>query len=64
MGIDDLKTPEDLAQEWGLSARRIQVMCKQGRIDGAVKKGNQWLIPHNARRPERQKPGPKCALRA
>lgn len=60
MNINDLKTPEDLAQEWGLTSRRIQIMCKEGRIPGAVKKGNQWLIPGNVRRPAHKKPGRKA----
>ncbi|MBR3244254.1 MAG: DNA-binding protein [Parasporobacterium sp.] len=59
MNIDELKTPEDLALEWGISSRRVEILCKEGRIEGAVKKGHQWLIPENAKRPARRKSGPK-----
>ena len=59
MNINDLKTPEDLAIEWGLTARRVQYLCQEGRIEGAVKKGRQWLLPADAKKPERQKSGPK-----
>ena len=59
MDISELKTPEDLAVEWNLSLRRIQVMCKEGQIKGAVKKGNQWLLPTDVKRPARKKTGPK-----
>ena len=59
MNINDLKTPEDLALEWGLTARRVQYLCREGRIEGAVKKGRQWLLPADAKKPARQKSGPK-----
>ena len=59
MNINDLKTPEDLALEWGLTARRVQYLCREGRIEGAVKKGRQWLLPADTKKPERQKSGPK-----
>lgn len=37
---------------WGISGRRIQVLCVQGRIDGAMKIGSYWAIPENAVRPK------------
>ena len=36
---------------WGISARRIALLCEQGRIDGAVKKGKTWLIPIGVNKP-------------
>ena len=33
---------------WGITPRRIQQMCKNGDIEGAVKKGKSWMIPRNA----------------
>ena len=33
------------AQKWGISTRRIQILCSEKRIPGAVKIGNQWAIP-------------------
>ena len=35
----------DAAKAMGMSVRRIQQMCKQGEISGAVKDGHTWLIP-------------------
>lgn len=35
----------DAAKAMGMSVRRIQQMCKQGEIFGAVKDGHTWLIP-------------------
>ena len=59
MNINEWKTAEEMAAEWGLTSRRIQIMCKEGRLEGAVKKGHQWLIPANVTRPENMRSGPK-----
>ena len=39
---------ESAAKKMGVSARRIQQMCKQKEIVGAIKEGRNWLIPDNA----------------
>lgn len=39
---------ESTAKKMGVSARRIQQMCKQKEIVGAIKDGRNWLIPDNA----------------
>lgn len=39
---------ESAAKKMGVSARRIQQMCKQKEIVGAIKDGRNWLIPDNA----------------
>ena len=36
---------------WGISGRRVALLCEQGRIDGVVKMGRIWLIPVNAPKP-------------
>ncbi len=35
----------DKAKEWNISLRRVQVLCKEGRIEGAIKQSGVWLIP-------------------
>jgi len=49
------------AEKWNISSRRIQVLCNEGRIDGAKKIGSCWAIPEDAEKPddERIKSG-KC----
>ena len=42
---------EDLARQWGISARRIQTLCSQGKIEGAFRFGRDWMIPKDAKRP-------------
>lgn len=39
------------AEKWGITARRIQVLCKQNRIPGAARMGYVWAIPVNAEKP-------------
>ena len=46
-----LKTIE-MSQKWGITSRRIAVLCEQGRIVGVVKKGKTWLIPYDSEKPE------------
>ena len=46
-----LLTTTETAKRWGISARRIALLCSQGRIKGAEKIGNTWLIPENAKKP-------------
>ena len=45
-------TTLEMSEKWGISARRIALLCEQGRIDGVVKKGKTWLIPADAKKPE------------
>lgn len=44
-------TTVETAEKWGVTARRIVVLCAQGRIDGAILKGHTWLIPNTAEKP-------------
>lgn len=44
----DYISSESAAKKMGVSARRIQQMCKQKEIVGAIKDGRNWLIPDNA----------------
>ena len=45
-------TTTEMAKVWGISSRRIALLCSQGRVDGATMKGKTWLIPENAKKPE------------
>ena len=40
------------AQAWGITPRRVQVLCAQDRIEGACRIGNVWAIPKEAQKPE------------
>ncbi len=43
------------AERWGISPRRIQILCKDDRIPGAFLVGNSWAIPENAEKPKDQR---------
>ena len=45
-------TTLEMSEKWGLSARRIALLCEQERIEGVIKKGKTWLIPKDAEKPE------------
>ena len=32
-------TAKEAAEKWGISQRRVQVLCEQGRVDGAKRLG-------------------------
>lgn len=38
-------------EEWKLKPRIIQIMCAQGKIEGATKVGNVWVIPNDTEKP-------------
>ena len=44
-------TIREAAERWGITVRRITQLCKEGRIEGAVKQGRVWLIPATAEKP-------------
>ena len=53
---------EEIAERWNVSERQVQILCKAGKIDGAIKFGNTWAIPKDAAKPTRtgnMKPGRK-----
>lgn len=47
----DYLTTVEMSKRWNISSRRIGVLCTEGRIDGAIKKGKMWLIPSDAAKP-------------
>ena len=43
------------ALDWGLSIKYVQLLCRQGKIEGAIKEKGKWLIPKEAAKPEDQR---------
>ena len=43
------------AEKWDISVRRIQVLCTENRIPGAIKIGSYWTIPADAEKPSDQR---------
>lgn len=45
-------TVKEAANKWGISVRRVQLLCVEGRIEGAMKHASVWAIPQNAQKPK------------
>lgn len=41
----------EAAEKWGITRRRVQVLCNEGRIPGLTKFGKAWAIPKDAEKP-------------
>lgn len=37
---------------WGISPRRVAVLCKAGRVEGAHFVAGAWIIPKSAQKPD------------
>ena len=48
----DFITTKIAATQWGISPRRVAILCEQGRIEGVMKVGTVWLIPPDAKKPD------------
>lgn len=44
-------TAKEMATRWGLTTRRVQVLCEQGKIEGVTHLGKVWAIPCDAKKP-------------
>ncbi|MCR4442121.1 MAG: hypothetical protein QHH10_07695 [Peptococcaceae bacterium] len=59
-------TVKEAAEKWGLGTRIVTLYCAENKIEGAVKRGNLWLIPEYAGRPadkrRREQPAPRHSL--
>ena len=40
-----------MAEQWGISERRVRILCQQGKITGVIRRGRTWLIPSNEEKP-------------
>jgi len=48
--VEYIKVSEAAAR-WGISSRRVRILCAEGRIDGVIRKGNLYMVPAEAPRP-------------
>lgn len=44
-------TSKEASEKWDITERRINVLCKDGRIPGAYKENKRWMIPADAVKP-------------
>jgi len=52
MGLEaELMTTNEAAEMWGITTRRVQVLCDTGKVKGAVRMGRTWIIPKGTAKP-------------
>ena len=44
-------TVKQAAEKWGISDRRVRILCTEGKIPGAFQEGRGWKIPQDAIKP-------------
>ncbi|CJM22496.1 Fic family protein [Streptococcus pneumoniae] len=44
-------TAKEAAKKWGISDRRVRILCSEGKIHGAYQEGRNWKIPCDAVKP-------------
>ncbi len=44
-------TTKEASIKWGISDRRIRILCNEGKIEGAMKIGRNWSVPSDAMKP-------------
>lgn len=47
----EYRSVAQMAEQWGISDRRVRTLCQQGKIDGVIRKGRTWLIPADTEKP-------------
>lgn len=47
----DYIAAKQAAERWGISLRRVQKLCSEGRIPGVERVGRDWLVPKSAEKP-------------
>ena len=51
----NLITVKEASEKWGVTERRVQGLCKEGKIKGATRWGRTWMIPSHAVLPSSNK---------
>ena len=49
----NLITVKQAAEKWGVTTRRVQGLCKKGKIKGALRWERTWMIPEHAVLPKK-----------
>ena len=57
-------TIKEAAAAWGITERRVNELCKTGRIAGAYKESKQWFIPNDTQKPRDRRSRRSAAVQA
>ena len=44
-------TVKEASELWSISGRRVQILCTNGKVPGAQRLGNMWVIPQGTSKP-------------
>ena len=55
-------TTKEASERWGISERRVRILCSEGKIAGAVQEGRGWNIPIDSQKPSDGRLSPKRAF--
>jgi len=44
-------TVKEASELWGISGRRVQILCNTDKVNGAKRLGNMWVIPQGTLKP-------------
>ena len=58
----DYLSAKEIAEKWNISRRRVQILCEEGRIPGAFKLSDVWVIPKDAEKPADRRKAKKKTL--
>ena len=48
------KSVKEIASDWNITERQVRNLCRDGKIDGVFKVGSSYVIPEDAKRPNRK----------
>ena len=52
MGLQaELMTAKEASEIWGITPRRVQILCDKGKVQGAFRMGRTWIIPKGTPKP-------------
>ena len=53
--MSEMISVKTAAERWNITERRVSTLCKDGKIAGAMKQGNRWMIPADTQKPADQR---------
>lgn len=53
--MDKYISAKEVAAKWGVSSTWVTILCSQGKLAGAVKEKNRWLLPEDISKPENKR---------
>ena len=53
--MDKYIAAKEVAVRWGVSSTWVTILCSQGKLDGAVKEKNRWMLPEDIAKPENER---------